>query len=325
MKLRQYLNKLSVVVCLTGLAVVATATPSFAQFILGVGQGGNWTAESADGNLKLQGVYSEARNAGHLLSVWRGATNNQVWMSLDNGSAFTIGGTVTFESPTVVPFGSDSFMVFHTGDQGNIYYTQVFGDGDNDGTWTAVPGNFTNLPVSVAQMGTNSNNLFLVYRGLGNDLRVWGTWYDGQTNTWAAADNISGGSANTAPGVAMNYATNELIVTAQGTDNQLWMTHQALGASSWNSWSPMGVSTFNTPHSVACANGNMVVSIITGNNDAEFAKFDGFGDQESAWAEDAESDPFSSGVQLTANGNSVFALTNFEGGGFWRGPIYNCN
>jgi len=62
-------------------------------------------------------------------------------------------------------------MVFHTGDNGDIWYTQVFGDGHNSGTWTAVPGNFTNLSVSVAQMGTNSNNLYLVYRGLGNDLR----------------------------------------------------------------------------------------------------------------------------------------------------------
>ena len=322
--MRQYL-KFYAMVCLTGLAVVATATPSFAQIMVGTGQGGNWTAESVDGPLKLQGLYSEARNAGHLISVWRGATNNQVWMSLDNGKPFTIGGTVTFVSPTVAPFGSDSFMVFHTGDQGNIYYTQVATNGANDGTWTAVPGNFTNLPVSVAQMGTNSNNLFLVYRGLGNDLRVWGTWYDGQTGSWAAADNINGGTANSAPGVAMNNGTNQLIITAQGTDNQLWITHQALGASSWSNWFPPHVATVNTPYSVACPNGNMVVSVVNNNLTTSFAKFDGFGDQESAWAEDSEEETFSSGVQLTANGNSIFALTNFGGSGFWRGSIYNCN
>jgi hypothetical protein len=44
-------------------------------------------------------------------------------------------------------------MVFHTGDNGDIWYTPVFGDGHNSGTWTAVPGNFTNLSVSVAQDG----------------------------------------------------------------------------------------------------------------------------------------------------------------------------
>jgi hypothetical protein len=106
MKVRQYFYtslKLPTVVFLTALAVGATATQAFAQIMVGVGQGGNWTAENVAGSLKLQDTYSEARNAGHLLSVWRRATNNQVWMSLDNGKPFTIGGTVTFASPTVAP------------------------------------------------------------------------------------------------------------------------------------------------------------------------------------------------------------------------------
>jgi hypothetical protein len=331
MKLRQSLK------FLTALAVLATATPGFAQIITsGGGEGGSFTAENVDGALELQGLYSEARNAGHLLAVWRGATNNQVWMSLDNGKPFTIGGTVTFVDPTVAPFGSDSFMVFHTGDEGNIFYTQVFGDGTNSGTWTSVPGNFTNLSVSVAQMGTNSNDLFLVYRGLGNDLRVWGTWYDGQTNTWAAADNISGGSGNGAPGIAMNNATNQLIITLQGTDNQLWMTHQTLGASSWNSWTPMGEFTGATAHSAACANGNMVVSVVDPDNNSEpaYAKFDGFGNRTGPWTEDGNDlDPFLGGIQLTANGNNVYALADLSnngssssssGSGEWR-MIYACN
>jgi hypothetical protein len=63
--------------------------------------------------------------------VWRGATNNQVWMSPNNGKPFTIGGTVTFQSPTVGPLGEDGFMVFHSGDDGNIWYTPVVGDGNN--------------------------------------------------------------------------------------------------------------------------------------------------------------------------------------------------
>src|SRR5258708_27184860 len=143
MKVRQFYNmslKLSTAVFLTALAAVATATQSFAQL---PGGGQTPQQESVGGNpLRLRNTYSEARNAGHLLSVWRGADNSQVWMSLDNGNPFTIGGTVTFQSPTVAAFGNDSFMVFHTGDNGDIWYTQVFGDGHNSGTWTAVPRNF---------------------------------------------------------------------------------------------------------------------------------------------------------------------------------------
>jgi hypothetical protein len=101
MKLRQYL-KFSAVVFLTALAAVATATQSFAQM---PGEVSHLNAENVNGALFLQGTYSEARNGGGLLSVWRGATDNQVWMSLNNGTPFTIGGTVTFQSPTVAPLG----------------------------------------------------------------------------------------------------------------------------------------------------------------------------------------------------------------------------
>lgn len=277
MKTSHYWNmRLLVVVFFAALAALAPAEQAFAQIIIGQPEGSETTGENVGGNgLTLQDAYSEARNGvGTLLSVWRGATNNQVWMSLANGKPFTIGGTVTYVAPTVVAFGSDSFMVFHTGDSGDIFYTQVFGDGTNSGSWNAVPGNFTNMTVSVAQMGKNSNQLYMVYRGLGNDLRVWGLWYNGQNNTWSAPENINGGMANNAPGVSMNYNTNTLFVTAQGTDNSVWMTHQTVGASSWTNWVSLAESTQQTPYSAACANGNMVVSVVDPNGYPGFAKFD---------------------------------------------------
>jgi len=318
--------RLLVVVFFAVLTGLASAPHAFAQILIGAGEGSYWTKENVDGGLTLQSTYSEARNAGNLLSVWRGATNNQVWMSLNNGKPFTIGGTVTYVSPNVVAFGSDSFMVFHTGDTGNIFYTQVFGDGSNSGSWNAVPNNSTNLTVSVAQMGTNSNQLYMVYRGLGNDLRVWGLWYNGQTNVWSAPSNINGGMANTAPGVAMNYYTNQLFITAQGTDNSIWMTHQKVGASSWTSWVSTGQYTQYTPYSAACANGNMVVDSINALGNPAFAKFDGNGNQQSSWAllDMYPSPGVTSPVQLTANGNQIFALANVAGDGDYR-LMYNCN
>jgi hypothetical protein len=103
---------------------------------------------------------------------------------------------------------------------------------------TPVPGNTTNLSVSVAQMGIDSNNVYMVYRGMGNDQRVWGTWYSGSSGQWSNAENIRGGSANAGPSVVMNNVSNQLTVAVQGADNHLWMTSQALGAHGWNSWSP---------------------------------------------------------------------------------------
>jgi hypothetical protein len=323
---------------LTALAVVATATQAFAQL---PGESSGYTHElindpsqnsiqQPNNLLKLQYTYSEARNGGHLLSVWRGCDCNgnndpQVWMSIDNGDAFTIGGTVTNASPTVVPWGPVSFLVFHTGVNGDIFYTAVFSDGSNWGTWFNVPGNFTNMSVSVAQMGPGSDNVYMVYRGLGNDQRVWGTWFSGQNRVWSTPENISGGLGNSSPGVSMNNVSNRLTVTVGGTDSQLWMTSQALGAHGWNNWTPMGVSTFDTPHSAACANGNMVVSIRDINSHPEFAKFDAKGDQLSGFSVDTSGFQTNWAVQLTANGNSVYSLIHgLENDGWWK-QVYDCN
>jgi hypothetical protein len=110
MHVPQYLKKgwrlLSVAV-LASLVVVAAATQAFAQL---PGESNTYNPEIVDYNnnnngasfgdpLQLQYTYSEARNNGHLLSVWRGLTNLQVWMSFDNRVAFTVGGTLTIPSP----------------------------------------------------------------------------------------------------------------------------------------------------------------------------------------------------------------------------------
>jgi hypothetical protein len=270
--------------------------------------------------LQLQGTYSEARNGGHLLSVWRGGNNNQVWISRDNGRPFTIGGTATYVSPTVVPWGATAFMVLHTGIYGNIYYSVVNADGTTWGTWYPVPGNTTNMSVSVAQMGADSENVYMVYRGVGNDQRVWGTWYSGSSGQWSNAENISGGLANAGPSVVMNNVSNRLTVALQGTDNQLWMTSQALGAHGWNSWSPQGVYTSYTPNLAVNSNGNMVVSIVSGNS-PEYAVYGPWENQQTGW--NWGNIPTHTGVQLTANANLVYALiTSTDNYGYWE-QIYN--
>jgi len=157
------------------------------------------------------------------------------------------------------------------------------------------------MSVSVAQMGTNSENVYLVYRGYGNDHRVWGTWYVGSSGQWANAENISGGLANAGPSVVMNTASNQLTVAVQGTDNQLWMTSQEPGAQSWNSWIPQGVYTSEPPHLAVSSDGDMVVSIVNGNgNDSypEYALYDGYGNQQIGWSTNYSLQTYN-GVQLT--------------------------
>jgi hypothetical protein len=167
-------------------------------------------------------------------------------MSFNNGPVFTVGETQTYVSPTVVPWGENDFLVFHTGVDGNIYNTAVYDDGSHLQYWNNIPGNTTDMPVSVAQMGANSYNVYVVYRGMGTDQRVWGVWYDADNDYWLAPDNIGGGLSITAPSVAYNPASNALFVAAQGLDNNLWMVNQPLGAASWNNWESQNITTYDT-------------------------------------------------------------------------------
>ncbi len=248
---------------LAALAVSVTfASPSFAAE---PGEWGSWSPETVNNhNMQVasQGTLSEARNGGNLLEVWRGATNNQVWLSFNNGNAFTLGGnTATYVSPTVVAWGSDSFMVFHTGTDGNIYYTPVYGDGTWEDQWIAVDWQTTNMPVSVTQLGPGSNDLYMVYRGVGNDQRVWGTRFNAADTAgggWGDVENIGGGTSPSAPSVVWNNLAGTLNVATRGEDNQVWMNDGWID--DWNGWAQEGGTTIDTPHIAAIATtGNMMM------------------------------------------------------------------
>ena len=69
-------------------------------------------------------------------------------MAIKNTKPFTVGTTQTNNSPTVVAWGSNSFMVFHVGVDNKIYYTVVNPSNQNWwGTWYPVPNQSTNMPV----------------------------------------------------------------------------------------------------------------------------------------------------------------------------------
>jgi hypothetical protein len=316
---------------LAALAVVATGSEAFAQAL--PGESNTYNPERVGGDqtqqLALQGDFSEARNTSangggeNLLEVWRGADNNQVWMSFNNGPVFTIGETQTYVAPTVVPWGPNSFLVFHTGVDGRIYSAAVYPDGSNSGSWTPVSNNFTNMPVSVAQMGANSYNVYMVYRGQGDDQRVWGTWWDESNESWSNAENIDGGLSITAPGVVYNQDSRQLFVAAQGLDNNVYMTQQALGADGWATWANQNIATYDTPHMAVTSNGQLTVSIMNANSQPKYGVFDNQGFLLYGWEGDTTGWQSPNTVQLSTNGTTIFALlTGFNGLGYWK-QLYN--
>ncbi len=303
------------------LAFLAMVPKGFAQPVPGPG----FNREVVDNNqqLQLQGSYSEARNGSSLLGVWRGATNNQVWMALDNGTPFTIGSTVTYGSPTVVPWGTIGFMVFHVGQDGGIYYAIVYTDGTRDSSWRRIPYQTTNESVAAVQMGEGEYEVYVVYRSSLDDNRIWGTWYDpgeddapGQ-GTWSSAEWIQNGVGLTVPSITLNPANNRLFVAVRGTNGNVWLTNQQLGAQGWNPWRDLGAYTLARPSIAALPNGRMVINRINNNFQGQFATFDSNGQQINNWVTDSVVIS-STSIPLSLVNGVLIALYAVDYFGWWR-------
>jgi hypothetical protein len=318
-------RRLALSAVLAAVAVSVTfAAPAFASE---PGEWGSWTAETVNNHsmqVASQGTVNEARNDGNLLEVWRGATNNIVWMSLNNGDAFQIGTTETYVSPTVVPWGSDSFMVFHTGVDQNIYYTVVYGDGGYEGQWFAVPNQATNMPVSVTQMGPGSNNVYMVYRGVSSN-QIWGTMFNSDDGEWQDTQNIGGGQSNSAPSVAWNNLTGQLNVVVRGLDNQVWMIFG--GTDNWSAWYNEGGYTIDTPNIAASPSGQtMFVDYLDPNYNVYYRLYDEWGDTVGDWLQDTTGWQSHYPVALEAIGNAMVAvLTGLDYLAWFKQAYYNYN
>jgi hypothetical protein len=273
------------------------------------------------GDLRTQGNYSEARNGVALITTWRGADNDQVWYSLNNGDPATIGHTQTNVDPTVVAWGPSLFLIFHVGTNGHIYYAAVNADRSHDADWSEVPDQTTNMAVSAVQLSRNSWGVYLVYRGSGNDQRMWGTWFNGTSNTWADAVNIGGGSALTAPTIARDDTRNRLVVAAQGLDSNIWLLTGPYGGY-WGGWRNTNVYTVAQPNIAITDNGHLGIIAVNRNYRDEFALYDLDGNGVEGWVEDTQHTVFNP-VHLTVAGNIIYALYNLANYGYWR-QMCNC-
>src|ERR1700722_309140 len=286
-------SRVALVGALTALVVViGLASPAFAAE---PGETGAWHQEYVGNQpLSTRGTVSEARSGqGNLLQVWRGETNNNVWLSFNTSTPFQLNnpdGTspMTNFSPTVVPYGSTGFMVLHTGTDGHIYYTRVEPAGSSSITWTgywiAVPGQTTNAAVSATQMGPGSISLYMVYHSSTDD-RVWGSQFQG--SSWVNTESIAGGLSPSAPSVAWNDNSRTLWVVARGEDNQVWMTGGS-GPGAWRGWSPQGGYTYTQPSIAAnIQTSHMLVSYGDENNfNPYYRAYDENGNSMGSWSQD---------------------------------------
>jgi hypothetical protein len=289
-------------------------------------------ADSFPLQLPTESSYSEYRKNGVLLRAWR-ATDNQVQMSFDGLPFFTVGTTPTETqfAPVVVPWdaggadapGTAHFLVFHTGVDGGIYYTDLFDKANatqhsGSGQWQKVPGQTTKASVSVAEFD-DRGDLFMVYQGAGSDDGVYGTWYDAQQGSWHFVGNIGGGKTLSAPSITYDPVSNELFVVARGLDSAVWSTHQQVGSSTWASWTSMGQTTESSPQIIANARGLMVISYVDPNGNPWYRLFDKGLNPITAWTQDLTHWQTNNPVSLTTNGDIVYSLfTGLDENGWWK-------
>jgi hypothetical protein len=319
--------RLALVAVLTALAMsVAFAGEAFAAE---PGEWGDWAQEDVGNQaLAARGTVTEARNNGNLLQVWRGETNNIVWLSMNNGNAFQFTNpdgtsTATYFSPAVVPYGTNSFMVFHTGTDGRIYYAQVNSDGSWPNYWSTVGwGQSTNMAVSVTQVGAGSTQLYLMYHS-SNDDRVLGTYWNGFY--WNAGQTISGVMSPAAPSVTFNSQSG-LWAVVRGENDQIWMANSYTGTgNNWGSWTQQGGgNTYNPPTVAAGGSGQMLVSYVDENSyRPNYRAYGPSGNPLGDWSQDITGWQTVYSVGLSVIGAAVYVILTGLNGYVYYKQAYN--
>jgi hypothetical protein len=224
----------------------------------------------------------------------------------------------------VVPYQSNSYMVFHTGTTGNIYYAIVAPpDAEGvvhwNGVWTPIPNQTSNDAVSVTRYNS-SGDLYLVYRGSNGDSRVYGTWLDG--NGWHFGGNIGGGEIIGSPGITYNPVTSTLWAVGTGLNSQVWYTSQPIGSGSWPNWRSLFLETSLSPRIAANSDGNMVLTWGDSAQRPLFQAYSRFLTPFTSQTQDSNPIVTINPVQLVVIGATVWALTIIASRGFFK-QIFN--
>lgn len=255
-----------------------------------------------------------------------GETNNIVWLSYDGNDPFQLTNpdgtsTATNVSPTVVPCGTDSFMVFHTGTNGLIFYTQVNTvAGTWYGSWTAVPYQATNDAVSVAQLGAGSTQLYMVYRAA-NGNQIWGTTWNGYN--WGGTQALPEAVSPSAPSVAYNPGSG-LWAVYRGTDNGIWMSYSDNNGNQWGDPTPQGGSTTNQPTIAASGQTDqMLVSYVDQTYRPNWRTYGVFGAPTGDWSQDATGWQTIYRVGLSVVGAIMYAILTGQDGNVYYKQVYS--
>ncbi|MDX2815694.1 hypothetical protein PV410_24515 [Streptomyces sp. PA03-5A] len=257
-------------------AVVAVAGPAFAD-LPGAGDGWHPTTFSG-GQVQSRSTEGEARDSlSNILHAWRGADNDTIWVSLNNGPAYALPATAgspdhaqTQAAPTVIwtaDGGRGNFRIFHTGTDGHVYQhrIQLNASYQLPATLpyaTQVPNDArtnTNQPVAAAALPGNS--YMLAWNSQTSD-DIYTMYYDAAKTTFYPAQAVPNARSQDAPSLAAQVDDgndpapwNQVVLAFEGTDYNMYMARQQYGTSTWTNPKKVGPYTTFTPSVALTDNG----------------------------------------------------------------------
>ncbi|MFF4197885.1 hypothetical protein [Nonomuraea sp. NPDC001831] len=244
--------------------IVGLAVPASAGYHYGLpGEDTQWRAVTyAGGPITSRSTPAEARdNHGDILHAWRGADNDGVWISLNNGPAYPLptptGYVQTYAAPVVIWTDDGSrgnFRIFHTGTDGHIYQQriQLTTSYQLPATLpapTKAPNDArTSDDLSIAAAALPNNSYMLGWNSqTSND--IWTMYYDGGSTAFATPSIVPNATSYKAPALAAqvndgNAPWNQVVLAFTGTDNNVYMTRQRYGFGGWTNPQDVGWSRY---------------------------------------------------------------------------------
>jgi hypothetical protein len=302
------------------------------------GEGANWQPVTyAGGPITSRSTPGEARdNRGNILHAWRGADNDSIWISLNNGPAYSLPNAQTWTPPRVIWTDDGvrgNFRIFHTGTEGHVYQhrIQLSASFQLPGTlpnWTRIPNDTrTTNTEPVAAAALPGNSFMLAWNSQSND-DIWTMYYNGETAAYSAPSVVPGAQSKDAPGLAAQVNTNndpapwnQVVLAFTGTDNYVYMSRQRYGTDSWTN--PFRVYATGTPGytrngpSVALSRNGYGVITITEDRDNTIGSY--IISRDGGWSGYYEENSFalSSGKTPLAviAGTDLYYVINGSGGG----------
>jgi hypothetical protein len=202
--------------------------------------------------------------------VWR-SYSNRVMVSVDSAAPFVLDQNAqTAVAPRVVWNGVGRMTIYHTGIDGQVWYSTnnsiiSLGAANSWSRWQTVQttgGDIrTTQSVSVVHFSNHPGQLYMAWRGYGDDHRIWGSFFNG--TAWQNPTRISNGDSDFAPTITWNGSRNRLFIFIAGlSDRQPYYAFQDYGQP-WTDFTRLGVFTTelgSSPAAATLANGDMEIA-----------------------------------------------------------------